>query len=255
MVKKKLLLFVAGFPIRHSLSPRIFRYLANKTGIDLHYTRLSTEDPNDISKLLELGFNGGNITMPVKEKICQLPFVQSPNVQLIRAANVIYRKENIWYLENTDIIGVKESLRPFEKHICNQPALVIGAGGAGRAAVLALREYTHNITLTNRTHEKSLYWAEKLSTQILPFEQIAYTIYQFKVIIYTIPVYIPLNIEPFQIFLEANYSKSFYWNKTPFFIGGLYWLIHQAIPSFELLTGKDPKGSITSVETIIKEIT
>lgn len=241
---KKFHFFVAGFPIRHSLSPQFFHFLSVKTGVDLHYVRLATEQPEDVVCLLNTGFDGGNITMPLKEKICQLPFKKTPIVELIQAANLIYRKDDQWYMENTDIIGVRESLRPYEKEIRNQPALVIGAGGAGRAAVVALREYTNDITLTNRTHESASWWSKKLSTHLVPFDDINNVVSRFKVIVYTIPTEIPLKITSDQIFLEARYDQTFFHDTTPHYIGGLNWLIHQALPSFELLTSRKIEVSL-----------
>jgi len=244
--------FVAGHPIRHSLSPQLFHLFSTTVDLPLFYSRLNTTSVEDILTLLESGFEGCNITSPLKELICTLPFEKSSEVKKINAANLIYKKHNEWILENTDIIGVRESLKPFLEEIKNKPAAVIGAGGAARAAVEALKTYTQDIYLINRTFEKAVSWAQKLDAKPFPLTKAHILLPNTKTIINTLPIELP--IEKHHIVLDANYIihplKEMAEKTRATYIPGEIWLLQQAIPSFELLTRKTLPKKIYHVENI-----
>jgi shikimate dehydrogenase len=149
-----------GYPVAHSLSPIIFEYLFKKHRIKASY-HLFPLRPKQLKSALEgmriLGINGLNVTAPYKRKVISLLDSLDDFAQEIGAVNVIcYRKGNLKGY-NTDVIGVKRTLQklmPIRTKI-GQVAL-IGAGGAARACLQALKELDpERILLFNRTAKKA----------------------------------------------------------------------------------------------------
>jgi shikimate dehydrogenase len=152
---------VLGWPVGHSLSPRIHGWWLNHHEVDGAYVPMAVEPeflPPAVEGLRRLGFRGANVTVPHKEAVLALVDEVTPIAQRIGAVNtLIISSEGKIRGENTDWFGFLENLRQkAPSWQPDQPALVLGAGGAARGVVLALLEAgVSNIRLSNRSQERA----------------------------------------------------------------------------------------------------
>lgn len=121
-----------------------------RNGIVGSYELMETTEPPS-RKLVE-EFDGLNITTPLKEKVLDIAEWKDHSVELSGAANTLQFNGKIRAF-NTDYEAILKLLR--ENNLTAESALVIGAGGASRAAIAALREFgTSIINIQNRPSEK-----------------------------------------------------------------------------------------------------
>ena len=153
---------VAGDPIEHSLSPVIMNTALRRENVNGVYLPLHAKTLKDlIHCVCEIPLHGLSITMPYKQAI--LPYLDNTDAHTtkIGACNTVVRgQEGKLYGFNTDVAGV---VRPLEQRLSieNAKVLVLGAGGAARAAVFGLKERGAEVWILNRTSAK----AQKLARQ------------------------------------------------------------------------------------------
>lgn len=131
---------VIGHPISHSLSPKIFDFLSVTIGgVSLKYLAHDVSPSELRSYVLEalkdpqnIGFN---VTVPHKESVLSFAHHLSDEVEKIGAANVLAFKDQEIFAFNTDVVGISESLLSATRGLPTQSVLVVGAGGAARAAL------------------------------------------------------------------------------------------------------------------------
>jgi shikimate dehydrogenase len=160
---------VIGWPISHSLSPRVHGFWLNEHGIDGSYEAFAVK-PEDISqslrRLSEDGFAGVNLTVPHKEVALECVDHVGANAQRIGAVNtIVVQTDGTLQGTNTDGFGFLENIKSGapDYQPAQGPAVIIGAGGAARAIVVALiNAGAPEIKLVNRTRER----AQTLSDQI-----------------------------------------------------------------------------------------
>ena len=131
---------VAGNPIRSSLSPIMMNTAFRRETVNAVYLALQTNKLADLLKLVhEIPIQGVSITMPLKQEI--LPHLEQtdPLSAKIGAVNTIRLLDGKLYGFNTDVAGI---IGPLEKRLSLRGAkvLVLGAGGAARAAVFGVRD-------------------------------------------------------------------------------------------------------------------
>ena len=152
---------VIGSPISHSLSPEIFAFLSRRAiGLNLNYQAYDVAPPSLQTKLFEFSqdpfFVGTNVTVPHKEAVLKNVREISPLVQAIGAANVLHLNNQGWTAHNTDVFGICESLREAGVQLYGANVLIIGAGGAARAAgAAAAREKSVRVDFINRTPQRA----------------------------------------------------------------------------------------------------
>ena len=133
---------VLGSPIKHSLSPTIHNAAYRRLGVDAMY------DANEVdsqslqsfleSKLPKSDWVGFSLTMPLKERICEIS--EDLGISLddrslrISSVNTLYREGNAWKGTSTDVSGFSFLLKDYQF----SSATIIGAGGTARAAIEAL---------------------------------------------------------------------------------------------------------------------
>jgi len=152
---------VIGFPIAQSLSPFIHTYWMNKVGLRGSYEAIEVA-PDTLESFLkragELGLNGFNVTMPHKTTI--LPYLNklAPLARQMGAVNTVRVEEDGKLTGfNTDSIGLVAHLKNIvAEYPTDKPALILGAGGAARAAAFGLlTENIPMVMISNRTREKA----------------------------------------------------------------------------------------------------
>ena len=135
---------VIGDPIAHSKSPLIHNFWLKKLSIDAEYRAFHVK-PEDLAGYFaqrreDSDWRGCNVTIPHKSAVLEHLEKASESATLIGASNTIYRAGDALMGTNTDVVGVRESLRFLfaDREPASVAAIIIGAGGAARAAAYAL---------------------------------------------------------------------------------------------------------------------
>ncbi len=134
---------VLGFPVRHSLSPAMHNAAFRALGLDACYLALAVAPP-DLGPALAgaraLGFGGLNVTVPHKEQALAVAAEVDPEAREIGAANTLVPCPGGWRAHNTDAEGLLRGLAAdLGFRAPGRRCLILGAGGAARAAAVALR--------------------------------------------------------------------------------------------------------------------
>ncbi len=243
---------VAGNPIGHSLSPIMHNTAFRRENVNailLPLKARSVEDLLTVTRELPLG--GVAVTMPLKQQVLPHLANMDPLTARIGACNTLRTgADGKLYGFNTDVAGV---VRPLEKRLRLKGAriLVLGAGGAARAAVFGLVEHGAEVFIVNRTHETAVSLARKAKAKSLRQEALARN--RFDAIINTTPVgmtgvkqSLPLRENE----LNAGLVFDMVYNplETPLLrlaksrglgvISGLEMFVQQGARQFEIWTGK-----------------
>jgi shikimate dehydrogenase len=146
---------VLGFPIRHSRSPAMMNAALDELGLDWRYLALPI--PPELLRetaraLPRSGYVGVNVTMPHKLAAFALADELTDAARAIGAANTLSFENGRVKADNTDAGGLLDALA---EPVSGRHVLVLGAGGAARAAVWALREAEAEVTIWNRTPERA----------------------------------------------------------------------------------------------------
>ena len=165
---------VAGNPIFHSKSPLMFNTAFRELAIDAHYVRLAASTAEDVMiTARQIGIAGLNITAPFKADALGLVDEVEEDARKVGSINTIVRRDGAYVGYNTDVAGVAGAVRGSGFDAAGQKAVVIGAGGAGRAAALALIRLGSRVTIVNRTFEHAREAAHRLGCEALPLDRAA----------------------------------------------------------------------------------
>jgi 3-dehydroquinate dehydratase / shikimate dehydrogenase len=243
---------VAGDPIGHSLSPAIMNAAFRRENVNAVYLALHAKTLKDLLNCVrQIPIHGLSITMPYKEAI--LPYLDNTDSHTtkIGACNTVVRaQDGKLYGFNTDTSGV---VRPLERRLStlqDAKILVLGAGGAARAAVFGLKERGAEVYILNRhaaAAQKLARRAHARSIKRADLKKLA-----FDVIINATPVGMGHSREtPLQ---EKEINARFVFDmiydpvETPLLklakqrgaqiIPGIEMFVHQAARQFEIWTGK-----------------
>lgn len=157
---------VMGWPIEHSLSPRLHGFWLKHYGIAGEYRALAVR-PDDLRGELEMlaakGLAGVNLTVPHKELAMSMVDELEPLAKRVGATNTVVVQRNGKLLgRNTDVYGFSQNLLSAGFKPVSKIATLLGAGGAARAGLVALLDMGFtDIRIVNRTHAK----AEKLAEE------------------------------------------------------------------------------------------
>lgn len=240
-----------GNPIAHSKSPALFKAAY---GDGRHsYTLLEAPTCKEaMQRFKDEGITGTNVTSPFKDEVMEHISFPDKISSLLSSANTVILKDGKLHSYNTDYYGVKITLEEYLNRkgtrvtANGEPltALVVGAGGAGKAATLAVANMGIEVYLANRSSHAAKPFAEKSGAQHVPLEDIPLLLPKTDIIIYT------LGMETEQlkgvslankIVFEANYARpNMICSGTTEYLGGQLWLYNQAIPAFRLFTGEEP---------------
>ena len=167
--------FVIGHPINHSRSPLIHGTWLAEHGIDGSYEAIDVapgELPGFFERLRSGEFAGGNVTIPHKEAVFALCDSVDPLARTIGAVNTLVVRDGKVHGTNTDYLGFLGNLDAgvpgWADHI--EQAIVLGAGGAARAILVALHQRgIKTMNLLNRTLATASKLAAELDGNIEPF--------------------------------------------------------------------------------------
>ncbi len=156
---------VMGWPVKHSLSPALHGHWLKRYGIDGSYEAwpVRPEDlPDAICRLRDEGCQGTNLTVPHKETAMALVDAVDETARRIGAVNtLVLRDDGTLAATNTDAYGLVENIRATAPSAASgnfggRAAVILGAGGAARAAVVGLADLgVREIRIVNRTLERA----------------------------------------------------------------------------------------------------
>ncbi len=255
---------VAGDPIAHSLSPVIMNTALRRENVNGVYLPLHAKSIKDLMHCVrEIPLHGLSITMPYKQAI--LPYLDNTDAHTAKvgACNTVVRgQEGKLYGFNTDVAGI---VRPLEQRLAIEGAkiLVLGAGGAARAAVFGLKERGAEVWILNRTSAKAQKLARQAKARALKRADLRKL--AFDVIVNATPVGTgntrdcPLKDQEIQarvVFdmvydpVETHLLHVARTKGIPV-IPGIEMFVQQAARQFEIWTGKPaPAGDMLRVVTI-----
>ena len=165
-------LAVIGYPVAHSRSPAMHTAAFEALGIEDEWSYGAIElSPEEFGRrvpgLEDEGYAGVNVTVPHKQAALAISDDASEVAREIGAANTLTFGDGRIHAENTDAPGLLASLpEPPE----GRRALVLGAGGAARAAVWALRDAGAEVDVWNRTAERGERLAADLGAGVVADE-------------------------------------------------------------------------------------
>ena len=156
---------VMGHPVAHSRSPMLHGYWLRTLGIEGAYELADVAPENFAAFFCGLGANGfagGNITKPHKEQAFRLVDRREDAADAIGAVNTVWYENGALIGGNTDWLGIVLSLDAIAPGWDKGRALVLGAGGAARAATYGFRQRGLSVSLVNRTRAR----AEQLAANV-----------------------------------------------------------------------------------------
>lgn len=167
---------VIGYPVAHSLSPRLHGFWLKEHGIDGAFVPLPAkreEFAQIVNSLRKLGFAGLSVTVPHKESAFAIAHDLDEAAKIAGAVNLLVFKGERIEGRNTDALGLAASLveQLGNDALKGKNAVLLGAGGAARACVLALANLgAKKISILNRNvaRAESLAGSLKVSSQLAP---------------------------------------------------------------------------------------
>ncbi len=256
---------VVGRPVGNSLSPWVQGMALKAARLDAVYVAF---EPASLESFLELAgdenFRGLSVTAPFKEEAFRLAAKHDEASQKTRAANTLVRDGRVWRAANTDAPAVRETLEQalrIHSRVPGRPvalgvahALVLGAGGAARAAAHAARSAGARVTIAARSSERARTVASDLACEARSWAEIPEIPYD--ILVHATPVgsrgpsecESPLPedwIRPGTLVLDAVYrpmrtrllSAAAARGCTP--VPGGEWFVRQAALQFRLFTNQE----------------
>lgn len=223
-----------GHPVAGSLSPRM---IEAAYGGRYRYDLIDRENFDDAWNAFLDGYYGINVTAPFKQDAFARVDKLSPNALATGAVNlVVPSPEGGFAGYNTDVDGVLGALN--ETGLSFADVLVVGTGGAARAAVFAAKLMGCRVSATGRSLEK----AAALGCPAVTFEQASKL--KPDLIIYTLPGSAPVPVGlPFAnaVVLEAEYRYPTLSSvECRLYVSGRRWMLYQAAAGYKLFTGEEP---------------
>jgi shikimate dehydrogenase len=253
---------VAGWPVAHSLSPALHGFWIAEHKLDAAYVPLAVK-PEDfgvaLTALPKLGFRGLNVTLPHKEAAFALTEGHDDAARMTGAVNTIVFENGRALGRNTDVSGFSALLRDNGIASLSGPAVVLGAGGAARAAVAALLVLgASDVAIVNRTIDKAAALAVVFGARAKaqPWSALAYALARAQIVVNTTSLGMtgqpPLEIDLGPLPKDAAVCDIVYRpletgllraarSRGLKAIDGLGMLLHQAVPGFAAWFGVAPK--------------
>jgi 3-dehydroquinate dehydratase/shikimate dehydrogenase len=134
------LIGIVGYPLGHSLSPHIHNRAFEALDLDFVYLKLTTPDVKDFfDNAPAIGIEGFSVTIPHKTAV--IPFLDelTPEAREVGAVNTVSSRDGRWVGDNTDVDGVRKALASVDFRPFGKTVVILGAGGAAKAAVAAVK--------------------------------------------------------------------------------------------------------------------
>jgi len=229
---------VTGSPIFQSKSPDIWNSAFSALNIDALYFRIAANDISEAVRLSkEIGLSGMNITAPYKEEA--LKFVNDLDADASKIGAV-----NSFVFDKGRVRGVNTDWQAVHKILSSKgltdlqgkKALVLGAGGAARAAIYTLKKCKADVTVTNRTEQKAKRIASFFNITHVPLQESLKAEYDVTVscIPYSEDIFSRLKTK---LLIDASYRGT---PSSDNYVSGEEWLALQAEAFFKTFFDGDP---------------
>ena len=259
-----------GHPVAHSISPAFQQAALDACGIDARYEGWDTT-PEDlriaVERLRSGDLLGANVTVP--HKVAAMRLVDRPDAlaERVGALNTIVHRNGLLEATNTDVTGILRALESAAVEVRGAEVLLVGAGGAARAVVVAMRHAgAARVIVANRTRERAAALASlgggDLDLRYVPLDvgdaMFRAAASRARVIVQSTSLGmrhgpdeganpVPGDLmHPGQVAFDLVYVPE----ETPFLraaaeagarpVGGLVMLVHQGAEAFRLWTGVQP---------------
>lgn len=258
-----------GHPVAHSISPAFQQAALDAMGVDASYEAWDTRQadlPIAIERLRSGSMLGANVTIP--HKVEAMRFVDRPDAltERVGAINTIYRRDAQLHATNTDVTGILAALHGAGAELVDASVVLIGAGGAARAVVTAMRQArARRLTVANRTEEAARALVEvgggDLEVRVVPLDAASEALRHAMRMAHVVVQATSLGMlhgpdedaspVPPDFFQRGQYAFDLVYipERTPFLrdaeaagahaVLGLDMLVHQGVESFRLWTGLD----------------
>lgn len=250
-----------GHPVAHSVSPAMHNAAFRATGLDAEYRAVDVP-PEQLAEAVAAfrahGDLGVNLTIPHKLAVLDLVDQRTEETRLIGAANTLFWRDGVLVADNTDARGLERALRAEFDLPTSGQAVVLGSGGAARAAAVALARLGLGVVVLARRPvpaESVAQSAAVVGTEAvgLPLEHAPAALGDAVLVVNATPLGLHGESlpEPFmalaarQIAVDLVYGPA----DTPFVaaaraagaraVDGLGMLVHQATLAFERWTGQE----------------
>lgn len=150
-------LTIIGDPVAHSLSPVFQQAALDALGLPLRYkrTRVTAAELPALMALMRQDGMGGNVTMPHKALAASLVDARTSRVHRIGAVNTLWVDSGRLVGHNTDVDGIRATLRALCPDGLSGPAVVIGSGGSAAALLVGLEEFgcPHTVVVARQPNQ------------------------------------------------------------------------------------------------------
>lgn len=249
---------VIGFPLEHSRSPSLHNAIYKKLGLNAVLFAMPHKDIKKLARFIKTAHLGMVIvTMPHKQSI--IPYLDSLSAEAkaIKAVNTVINKNGKLKGFNTDIDGIARAFKGIK--LAGKNVLLLGAGGAARAAAYFLFKQKANIYYLNRTRQKAVKLKKDFGGKVVKLEEVDPE--KINVIINATPIGMPPKnkempvpksfLRKGQIVFDVVYNQGSTEllkqarKKGAAVISGMEMFVGQALRQIELYTGKKlQNGSI-----------
>lgn len=249
---------VIGEPVEHSLSPAMHNAAFAALGIDARYDLWGTalaDLPARIATLRAPDVLGANVTVPHKQAVMPLLDETSETARRIGAVNTIIPQGDRLRGDNTDAVGFRRSIEAAWPRRRIARAVILGAGGASRAVIVALQEMgVETITISNRTPAKATALAGEFGIASETWDEVAVAAFPAADILVNATALgwhgeMPIPVAALDRLPAGSLVMDLTYRQTPLLraaggrgldvLDGLGMLVHQGARSFELWTGAE----------------
>lgn len=259
-----------GHPVAHSISPRFQQAALDALGIDARYEAwdvLPADLPAAVERLRSGDLLGANVTVP--HKVAALRLVDRPDAlaERVGALNTVVNRGGLLHATNTDVSGILHALADAGVAVRDAHVVLIGAGGAARAVVVAMRTAgAARLTIANRTpaHAAALadLGGEALDMRFAPLDPadgaFRRALREARIVVQSTSLGMrhgpaeAASPVPRELFAAGQVAFDLVYvpEQTPFLreaeaagartVGGLHMLVHQGAEAFRLWTGQEP---------------
>lgn len=259
-----------GHPVSHSISPAFQQAALDALEIDARYEAWDTpasELQGAVERLRSRDVLGANVTVPHKVAVMRLLDQPDSMVEFVGAVNTIVNRDGRLHSTNTDVVGILNALAEVDIKLAGANVVVLGAGGAARAVVVAMRRAgVGRVTIANRTEARAqelvALGGSDLDVRTCPLdlesERLRVAVTAARLVVQTTSLGmrhgpdeaatpIPARmLRQGQLAFDLVYTPE----RTPFLVaaeragaqtlGGLAMLVHQGAAAFRLWTGQEP---------------
>lgn len=246
---------IIGHPLSFCLTTPVINGGFKELGIDAEFETLDVP-PEDLPKIMERikkgELAGAVITMPYKTPSLEFLDESTEEAKAVNAVNLVLNKDGKLVGHNTDWLGAMGALKTAVPRLKDKQILILGAGGAARAAAYGLQKEGANVAIWNRTPERAKAFAEKLGIEwvedLRRWEKFPDLIINATASSNAdrqstlVPFPLWKNV---MVAMDAVYGRTSLFleeakaAQVPHVISGEIWFLNQVFTVFKLITGKE----------------